>query len=119
MVESLKKPTITLIPNEDPPEYKPLTNNSKILEAQKHVTDVKNIMADNIDKMINQHEKLTELEDKSNSLKNEANIFKKTSSNVKRRMCFTNCKLTLIIVGIILALILVLIISICSNGHCK
>eukprot|EP01110_Echinostelium_bisporum_P006365 TRINITY_DN255_c2_g3_i1.p1 TRINITY_DN255_c2_g3~~TRINITY_DN255_c2_g3_i1.p1 ORF type:complete len:105 (-),score=23.74 TRINITY_DN255_c2_g3_i1:53-367(-) len=83
-------------------------NKAKAVQAQ--VDEVKDIMHNNIDIMIKNHEKVENLQDKTEQMSSNAKQFKKQAAAVHRHMWWRNCKLQIIIAVIIIAVLLVIIV---------
>ncbi|KAK9068724.1 hypothetical protein SSX86_012839 [Deinandra increscens subsp. villosa] len=90
----------------------------KIAKVKAQVSEVKGVMLDNIEKVMERGEKVELLVDKTDNLRNQASDFKKQGTKMKRKMWIQNMKIKLIIAGIVLVLILVVILSICNNIRC-
>nr|XP_043609378.1 putative vesicle-associated membrane protein 726 [Erigeron canadensis] len=90
----------------------------KIAKVKAQVDEVKGVMMDNIEKVLDRGEKIELLVDKTDNLRNQANDFKKQGTKMKRKMWIQNMKIKLIVAGIILMLILVVILSICNQLRC-
>jgi Synaptobrevin/VAMP-like protein len=96
-------------------KYNKEKDDSKIGIVIKNVQVVKEIMVQNIDKIIDRGEKIEILVEKSNELQNNAVVFSKTSNQVKRHFLCKNIKLSLII-GLILVGIVFFIVVLCCGG---
>ncbi|CAK0779938.1 hypothetical protein CVIRNUC_004894 [Coccomyxa viridis] len=94
---------------------------SKIASVQKKVDEVKNIMVDNIEKVLERGEKIELLVDKTDNLRFQADRFHKTGRQLRSKMWWQNMKMKLIIAAIVVVLILVLVAIICLSGtnRCK
>ncbi|KAK1413682.1 hypothetical protein QVD17_35458 [Tagetes erecta] len=90
----------------------------KIAKVKAQVSEVKGVMMENIEKVLDRGEKIELLVDKTDNLRNQANEFKKQGTKMKRKMWIQNMKIKLIVAGIVLVLILVVILSICNNIRC-
>ncbi|XP_003387304.1 PREDICTED: vesicle-associated membrane protein 4-like [Amphimedon queenslandica] len=85
----------------------------KIRQVQNQVTGVISTMKDNITKVLERGDKLEDLEEKSGELAESASQFRVSSRRLERKMWWKNCKLKLIlggIVGIILLIIIVIVV---------
>ncbi|KAK2991990.1 hypothetical protein RJ640_014851 [Escallonia rubra] len=90
----------------------------KLIKVQAQVLQVKNIMVENIDKVIERGENVNALSDKVENLRDEAQLFKKRGTQIKRKMWYQNMKVKLVVLGIILLLILIIWLSICNGFDC-
>jgi Synaptobrevin len=71
---------------------------------------VKNQMQENIAGMLKNTEKAESLADKSNQLNEQASVFKKRSGDLKNQMRWKNLKMTLILGGLVLGIILIIVV---------
>lgn len=81
---------------------------TKLTQVQDQVNDVKVILKDNINKVLERGEKLDDLIDKTDDLRATADSFQKTSTRVARKYWWKNVKM-MIIIGVIVVIIIVLI----------
>lgn len=91
---------------------------SKLSKVKAQVSEVKGVMMENIEKVIDRGAKLDDLTDKTEVLRSQANEFRTTGTQMRRKMWFQNMKIKLIVLGIIVALILIIILSICHGFNC-
>ncbi|XP_030463061.1 vesicle-associated membrane protein 724-like [Syzygium oleosum] len=91
----------------------------KMMKVKAQVSQVKNIMMNNIDQAMDRGIKLTVLEDKAENLHNEAQIFKTTGGAIRRKMWYQNMKIKLAVLGIVLLLVLIIWLSICKGFNCS
>jgi len=82
----------------------------KTQKIQKDIDDVKQTMNNNINVMIQNHDKLDALQDKTDNLRSNANAFSKRSTALKRTMWWKDKKLCLLIAAVIVIIIIILII---------
>ncbi|XP_024983715.1 putative vesicle-associated membrane protein 726 [Cynara cardunculus var. scolymus] len=90
----------------------------KIAKVKAQVSEVKGVMMENIEKVLDRGEKIELLVDKTDNLRNQANDFKKQGTKMKRKMWVQNMKIKLIVGGLVLVLILLVVMSICNNLRC-
>ncbi|KNC74392.1 hypothetical protein SARC_13059 [Sphaeroforma arctica JP610] len=83
---------------------------SSIQHTQDQVDEVVDIMKDNVNKVLERDQKLTEIEDRSDALKDGASRFQKTSGQVKSKMWWKNLKWTLLIIALIVIVIIVILL---------
>ncbi|XP_040898514.1 vesicle-associated membrane protein 8-like [Toxotes jaculatrix] len=86
----------------------------KVQALKDQVDGVKNIMTQNVDRILARGERLDDLMDKSEGLQAGAQHFKQTSQKVARSYWWKNVKLIVVIV--IVVLIIVLIIVLLATG---
>lgn len=92
---------------------------SKVSSVQKKVDEVKGIMTENIDKMLQRGEKLELLTDKTENLMFEADRFVRTGRTLRRQMWWQNCKMKLVMLFAVILLAVVIFLLVCfSGGNC-
>jgi len=87
---------------------------NKIADVQARVDEVKNVMRDNVDRTLENIEKLEDLEDRSAQIENSAKQFEKNAAGLKSAMRWKYIKMTAIVVllvGAIAAMIFVPLFS--------
>lgn len=89
---------------------------SKVASVQKKVDEVKNIMVDNIEKVLERGEKIELLVDKTDNLRFQADKFHKTGRQLRSRMWWQNMKMKLIIVAILLLIGVIIFCAVCFGG---
>ncbi|XP_034047469.1 vesicle-associated membrane protein 8 isoform X4 [Thalassophryne amazonica] len=82
---------------------------SKLDQVQGQVNEVKVILKDNINKVLERGDRLDDLIGKTNDLQESADSFQRTSTRVARKYWWKNIKM-MIIIGVIVLIILILII---------
>jgi len=95
---------------------------AKVVAVRQQVAEVKDIMMDNIEKVLDRGEKIELLVDKTNDLRFQADNFNRTGRALRRRMWWQNFKMKLIIAAFVLGVLLVVICLICFSGgknNCK
>ncbi|XP_066276595.1 vesicle-associated membrane protein 3-like [Branchiostoma lanceolatum] len=83
-------------------------SNRKMDKLQSEVDEVTNLLKDNVDKVLQRGDRLERLEERSEDLNAEANRFRVVSTKLKKKYCWQNCKMTLILTGVILLLLAVI-----------
>ncbi|XP_047309057.1 vesicle-associated membrane protein 721-like [Impatiens glandulifera] len=91
---------------------------NKLSKVKAQVSEVKGVMMENIEKVLDRGEKIEVLVDKTENLHNQAQDFKNTGTKVRRKMWLQNMKIKLIVLGILIALILIIILSVCHGFNC-
>ncbi|CAI5784765.1 Vesicle-associated membrane 8-like [Podarcis lilfordi] len=81
-----------------------------ISTLQVQVDDVKNVMSQNIEKVLDREERLSELADRSDDLQTAAHGFQKTSTKISRKMWWKNTKMIIIIVSVVLVIVVFIIL---------
>jgi len=74
------------------------TGTEQTEQIQSQIEDVKGIMVENVDKILERGEKLSLLVDRTKDLNEESYTFKKQAVELKRKMWWKNMKMTLLIV---------------------
>ncbi|XP_024197409.1 putative vesicle-associated membrane protein 726 [Rosa chinensis] len=91
---------------------------NKLAKVKAQVTEVKGVMMENIEKVLDRGEKIELLVDKTDNLRSQAQDFKQQGTKMRRKMWFQNMKMKLIVVGIVVALGLVIFLSACGGFKC-
>ncbi|CAF1699751.1 putative vesicle-associated membrane protein 726 isoform X1 [Brassica napus] len=91
---------------------------NKLVKVKAQVTEVKGVMMENIEKVLDRGEKIELLVDKTEDLRSQAQDFRTQGTKIRRKMWFENMKIKLIVAGIIIALILIIILSVCHGFKC-
>nr|CAB3462760.1 unnamed protein product [Digitaria exilis] len=91
---------------------------SRLSKVKAQVNQVKGVMMENIDKVIDRSEQIDGLVTRTEQLHDQAADFRQQGARVRRKMWYQNMKIKLIVLGIVIALILIIILSVC-HGICK
>ncbi|KAI4378052.1 hypothetical protein MLD38_015592 [Melastoma candidum] len=91
---------------------------SKLAKVKAQVSEVKGVMMENIEKVLDRGEKIELLVDKSENLRSQAQDFRTQGTKIRRKMWIQNMKMKLVVFGIIVILILIVIMSICRGLFC-
>lgn len=73
--------------------YDDLAKADKLAGVMDQVDQVKGVMQDNVEQMLQNHEKLQDLEDKADNMRSEAQRFKKGATDLKKQQWWKNMKL--------------------------
>ncbi|KAG9132615.1 hypothetical protein Leryth_024688 [Lithospermum erythrorhizon] len=92
---------------------------SKLAKVKAQVSEVKGVMMENIEKVLDRGEKIELLVDKTENLRSQAQDFKTQGTKMRRKMWFQNMKIKLIVLGILIALILIIVLSVCKGFKCN
>ena len=87
----------------------------KIAVVQKNIDEVKNIMIQNIDKILERGDKIEILVTKTDELQSNAVVFNKTAKKVKMHFLCKNLRLTILVSLILLAVIMLIVILSCGG----
>ncbi|MBA0774878.1 hypothetical protein Gotri_010057 [Gossypium trilobum] len=91
---------------------------SKLAKIKSQVSEVKGVMMENIEKVLDRGEKIELLVDKTENLHQQAQDFRNTGTKIRRKMWLQNMKIKLIVLGIFIALILIIVLSVCRGFNC-
>ena len=91
---------------------------SKLAKVKAQVSEVKGVMMENIEKVLYRGEKIELLVDKTENLHQQAQDFRSTGTKMRRKMWVQNMKIKLIVLGILIALILIIVLSVCHGFNC-
>ncbi|KAK7350264.1 hypothetical protein VNO77_08636 [Canavalia gladiata] len=91
---------------------------SKLAKVKAQVSEVKEVMMENIEKVLDRGEKIEVLVDKTENLRYQAQDFRQQGTQLRRKMWYQNMKIKLIVLGIIIALILIIVLSVCHGFNC-
>lgn len=81
-----------------------------VSNLQSQVNDVKGIMTQNIEKVLDRGEKLDDLIIKTDDLQATADSFQKTSTKIARKMWWKNTKMMIILVVIVVIIVILIIL---------
>ena len=91
-------------------KYQDIKSINKIAEIQGSVDLLKVDMKKNITKMVESVDNVNELQNKSEQLKLESQNYKDSSVEIRKLTWWQNCKLWVIIIGIVLLIILIIVL---------
>ncbi|PWA53936.1 vesicle-associated membrane protein [Artemisia annua] len=91
---------------------------SKLSKLKAQITEVKGIMMDNIEKVLDRGEKIELLVDKTENLQFQANSFQIQGRQLRRKMWLQNLQTKLIIGGSILTFLITLWLMACGGFKC-
>ncbi|KAG6428199.1 hypothetical protein SASPL_112450 [Salvia splendens] len=91
---------------------------NNLAKVQSQVSEVKGVMIENIEKVLDRGEKIELLVDKSEDLRSQAQDFKAKGTQLKRNMWFENMKIKLIVIGLLILIILFIWVSVCHGFKC-
>ncbi|XP_044485151.1 vesicle-associated membrane protein 724-like [Mangifera indica] len=90
----------------------------KLIKVKAQVSEVKSIMLENIDKAMERGENIQNLADKTENLHKEAQVYRDEGKRIRRKMWYQNMKIKLVVLGILLALVLIIWLSVCHGFNC-
>jgi vesicle-associated membrane protein 7 len=89
-------------------------NNDKIIKLQNKLDDVKDVMIDNIEKILERGDKLDNLQQATDDIADSANDFRRGTGKIKRNMCCNYIILIVVLIFIILAIIIIAVFIGCG-----
>lgn len=92
---------------------------NKIAKVKAQVSEVKGIMIENIEKVLDRGEKIELLIDKTENLRFKADSFQRQGRQLRRKMWLQGLKIKLAVLGIAFLFILIVWLSICHGFRCK
>eukprot|EP00047_Mylnosiga_fluctuans_P001547 m.220835 g.220835 ORF g.220835 m.220835 type:complete len:215 (-) comp10468_c0_seq1:4739-5383(-) len=90
-------------------------NGDSLAKARAEVDQVKGIMVQNIEKVLERGEHIDLLVDKTENLESEAKRFQRKATKLKTQMWWQNQKMCLIITGVVCIIILIIALSVWSK----
>jgi len=91
-------------------KYGDLSKVDKATSLNAKVDEVKSTMSDNIAQILKNTEKAETIQERSEQLNEQASVFKKRSTELKKQMKCKNLKMTLILVGLVVGILLVVLV---------
>ncbi|KAL8233244.1 hypothetical protein R6Q57_003022 [Mikania cordata] len=91
---------------------------SKLSKLKAQITEVKGIMMDNIEKVLDRGEKIELLVDKTENLQFQADSFQRHGRQLRRKMWLQNVHMKLMIGGAVLTLVIIVWQIICGAFEC-
>ncbi|XP_043693126.1 vesicle-associated membrane protein 727 isoform X2 [Telopea speciosissima] len=91
---------------------------SKLSKLKAQITEVKGVMMDNIEKVLDRGEKIELLVDKTENLQFQADSFQRQGRQLRRKMWLQNLRFKLMVGGAIIALIIILWLMVCRGFTC-
>lgn len=88
---------------------------NKLDDTKHQVDSVIEIMKDNVNKVLERDEKLTNIEDKTDELQDNAQRFQKVSTKLKQQMMCKNIKFMVALGVVVLFLLLIILLIIYKN----
>ncbi|XP_058105713.1 vesicle-associated membrane protein 727 isoform X1 [Magnolia sinica] len=91
---------------------------SKLSKLKAQITEVKGIMMDNIEKVLDRGERIELLVDKTENLQFQADSFQRQGRQLRRKMWLQNLRFKLMVGGATLALVIILWLMACRGFKC-
>lgn len=95
--------------------------NDKFTAINQSINEVTEVMRDNMDKVLQRGERIDNIHGKSEDLVNQAQTFESKANELKKKLCWRNAKLTImVIVGVGVAILIIVMIACKPNfSDCK
>jgi hypothetical protein len=90
---------------------------NKVAKVQSQVSEVKSIMMENIEKVLDRGEKLEMLVDKTENLRYQADQFQKSGKALRNKMWWQNIKMKLLVALILAIVVVVIFCFACFSGN--
>lgn len=91
---------------------------SKLSKLKAQITEVKGIMMDNIEKVLDRGERIELLVDKTENLQFQADSFQRQGRQLRRRMWLQNLQMKLMVGGAVIAFIIIVWLVACGGFKC-
>jgi len=98
-------------------KYDDLDNIDKAAALTNKVEGVKTQMQSNIANMLKNTEKAESLAEKSDQLNEQASVFKKKSTDLRKQMAWKNLKMTLLLGGLVIVILIVILAPLIRNAR--
>eukprot|EP00850_Spirogloea_muscicola_P012899 SM000085S23249 [mRNA] locus=s85:183998:185686:- [translate_table: standard] len=92
---------------------------NKMSRIKAQVSEVKGIMMDNIEKVLDRGEKIELLVDKTENLRFQADNFQRQGRQLRSKMWWQNMKIKLVILAILVAIGIIIWVSVCHGFSCN
>lgn len=90
----------------------------KMTRIKSQVAEVKGIMMENIEKVLDRNEKIDLLVDKSSGLQSDAYHFQRQGEKIRRRLWFQHFRLKIFVLLLVIVIAFVIYLSICRGFVC-
>ncbi|RUS81505.1 hypothetical protein EGW08_010733, partial [Elysia chlorotica] len=87
----------------------PREQSKRLQQTQAQVDEVVNIMRVNVEKVIDRDQKISQLDDRAEALQAGASQFEASAGKLKRKYWWKNCKMWLILIGVIIVIIIIIV----------
>ncbi|KAJ8257813.1 hypothetical protein GJAV_G00190010 [Gymnothorax javanicus] len=97
--------TVSLIGRSSVPDG----SSRRLQQTQGQVDEVVDIMRENVGKVLERDQKLSDLDDRAEALQAGASQFETNAARLKRKYWWKNCKMWAILIAVILIIIIIII----------
>lgn len=88
----------------------PAGRTDKLDHLESDVSEVTHLLRENVEKVIDRGEKIDDLQTRSEDLQAGSHYFSRRANQVRRKMCWQNCKMNIIIALVVLGVIIVIVL---------
>merc|ERR1711963_677989 len=92
------------------PPKPPYESSKKLQQTQAQVDEVVDIMRVNVEKVLDRDQKISQLDDRAEALQAGASQFEASAGKLKRKYWWKNCKMMLILGGIVGIIVIIIIV---------
>ncbi|CAI2350403.1 unnamed protein product [Caenorhabditis sp. 36 PRJEB53466] len=90
----------------------PTASQQRVIDIRRQVADVRAVMADNVERILERGGQLENMENRSEALRTSATSFKSTARRVQHHFCQKNLKYTICVVLLLAILVAIVVLSI-------
>lgn len=90
----------------------------RMAKVKAQVSEVKGVMMENIEKVLDRQVKIELLVDKTGNLQSQADNFQRQGRHLRRKMWLQNIKIKLVVLGIVILLVFIIWLSVCRGFKC-
>jgi len=95
--------------------FNKVKDSGRLSQVNDEINQVKTIMSENIDQVLQRGERIELLVERSSTLNDSSVTFKKHSKNLRNAMCWKNAKLTIIVILILIVVIYIILAASCGG----
>uniref|UniRef100_A0A0B6YCE0 V-SNARE coiled-coil homology domain-containing protein n=1 Tax=Arion vulgaris TaxID=1028688 RepID=A0A0B6YCE0_9EUPU len=88
----------------------PREQSKRLQQTQAQVDEVVDIMRVNVEKVLDRDQKISQLDDRAEALQAGASQFEASAGKLKRKYWWKNCKMWLILIGVIVVIIIIIVV---------
>ncbi|KAK3603194.1 hypothetical protein CHS0354_036117 [Potamilus streckersoni] len=92
-----------------------LQSGDRLARLNNDVSEVTSLLRDNVEKIVERGEKISNLHDRSEDLASNSQKFTYSAREVRKKMCYQNYRLTAIIVVVVLIVIGIIVVIILAG----
>lgn len=95
--------------------------NDKFTAINQSINEVTEVMRDNMDKVLQRGDRIDNIHGKSEDLVNQAQTFESKANELKKKLCWRNAKLTImVVIGVAIVILIIVMIACKPNfSDCK